>query len=239
MQVRRVMNSLPEDLLREIGLYLNTRERVWFSMVDKITYKSIIIEEISSPCGYYLTDAILKQPRFSMLRLLDLSFIGIIGRHARTSVTDDGIKNLRHLEVLHMNNIPTITQIGHMTELRELSISGDCGVSNESLLPLKKLVKLDISNNRKITDINHLYKLKVLHADSRPVLRQGKRKVYADYESCVMTNAGFDKLDSLEELHALNTHTITRQIGDVEKERERCEVLGEEDRFVYNEYVWG
>lgn len=283
--MKRVMNKLPDELLRTIGYYLKTSDRVHFSMVDKATYRNILIDEIryTHMGTRYLTDAILRQPRFAWLKVLEIqcssisnyglenlqeleelcavhcvnitdlnkltklkrlnvSYTGPIGRYSITPISDSGIRNLTQLEVLCIDNIPTIKNIGHMTSLKTLSMNGCCGVLNKNILSLVNITELHISNNRNITDINHMRSLRVLYADSRLVCYQDPRRnrIKTYYESCVMTDAGFAELDSLKELRAFNTQGIAREIGDIgdiEKEGERCGECYETDRetfYLYN-----
>ena len=51
-----------------------------------------------------------------------------------------------------------------MTNLKTLHARKNCGIADDSIKDLKNIIKLGISFNKKITDVNHLTKLYDLDA---------------------------------------------------------------------------
>jgi hypothetical protein len=78
-------------------------------------------------------------------------------------INDEGIKNL-NLEKLNARNNSKITNINHMTKLKELDAGRNCGTDDGEIKNLN-LEKLYAQLNSKIRNINHMTKLKELNAD--------------------------------------------------------------------------
>lgn len=107
-------------------------------------------------------------------------------------INDSSLKNM-NLVKLSIHSCPTIKNINHMTKLKKLIASGDtcnfegsthgyCGINDASLHGLN-LIKLDISRNFKIKDINHLTKLRklsVLSGCSKELAETGMRNLTLD-----------------------------------------------------------
>ena len=55
-----------------------------------------------------------------------------------------------------------IKNINHLSKLKILYCSGDCGIDQEEL-GLKLIEELNANNNKKIKNVNHLSKLKILY----------------------------------------------------------------------------
>src|SRR5690606_1083909 len=77
----------------------------------------------------------------------------------------DGI--LRHqwfanLRELCVSGNPRVTDLNHLTGLRVLDISGECGVGDAGIKGCHRLEKLNASDNPNVTDLNHLSCLRVL-----------------------------------------------------------------------------
>ena len=53
--------------------------------------------------------------------------------------------------------------VNHLTELRELDVSSTSGIDQKGIDGLRKLIKIDASNNRTITNLNHLSNLRELY----------------------------------------------------------------------------
>ena len=72
---------------------------------------------------------------------------------------------MKELIVLNVRYNPNITNINHLTKLRDLyADSVDyrpmiCGIEQDGISELRNLVTLTASGNLKITNINHLTKL--------------------------------------------------------------------------------
>jgi len=57
-----------------------------------------------------------------------------------------------------------ITNINHMTKLKILSASHDCGINDGGISDMTNLEILYANSNTKITNVNHMTKLRELHA---------------------------------------------------------------------------
>ena len=87
-----------------------------------------------------VSDKILKQEKFIDLEELDAS---------------DNIK---------------ITNVNHLTKLKILYCSWDCGIDQEGIKNLKLIEELNAKGNKKIKNVNHLNKLKILDCSGIVVL---------------------------------------------------------------------
>ena len=70
------------------------------------------------------------------------------------------IKNL-NLEKLDATHNKKITNVNHMTNLKDLDASGNCGIDNDGIKNINP-EKLNIEYNGKITDVKHMTNLKEL-----------------------------------------------------------------------------
>jgi len=77
---------------------------------------------------------------------------------------DKILSNYKYVKRLNASNNKNITNINHMTKLKELDASGGCGIDDKGISNLN-LEKLDICNNHKITNVNHMSNLQELSDD--------------------------------------------------------------------------
>src|SRR5258706_292463 len=70
----------------------------------------------------------------------------------------------QYVDVIELNarHNPKITSLNHMTKLKILNISWNCGVGNQGISDLN-LEELDAWYNPKITTLNHMTKLRILN----------------------------------------------------------------------------
>ncbi len=84
-----------------------------------------------------------------------------------SGISDHSIQrmNLESLEALDVSYNPMVSLIGEKIfwKLRSLNCGGNCRIDNNSVKSLD-LEKLDVSNNRMVSVINHMTKLKILIA---------------------------------------------------------------------------
>src|SRR5271154_5496072 len=84
---------------------------------------------------------------------IDLKYLQNLNDHILKQYID-----VTELKIINTN----ITNLNHMTKLRKLDISYDCGVGDQGIFVLN-LEELDASGNPKITTLNHMTKLKKLY----------------------------------------------------------------------------
>ena len=68
------------------------------------------------------------------------------------------------MEIICIDDNSKITNINHMTKLKELVAQGSCGINDEGINNLNNIEILYVGDNSKITNINHMTKLKELDA---------------------------------------------------------------------------
>ena len=56
-----------------------------------------------------------------------------------------------------------IKNVNHLSKLKILDCSGDCGIDQEGIKDLQLIEKLYAINNNKIKNVNHLTKLKIIN----------------------------------------------------------------------------
>ena len=66
------------------------------------------------------------------------------------------------LEELNANHNKKIKNINHLTKLKILDCSWNCGIDQEGIKELQLIEELNANNNEKIKNVNHLTKLKIL-----------------------------------------------------------------------------
>jgi hypothetical protein len=90
-----------------------------------------------------------------------------------SGIDDIGLSKLTNIITLDIRNNNKITNINHMINLTKLDVSNRvdayhdrtrCGIDTMGLIKLTNLIELDISNNDKITNINHMTNLRILRA---------------------------------------------------------------------------
>ena len=139
------------------------------------------------------------------LTYLDISFntsitdLSFLAKSLKQLIAPDTLINdhtidcldLTHLDISGARNVRSID---HMTNLVSLKINNESQISDKSIKKLLNLVELQTRDNKNITDVNHLTKLKILHA-----CRSG------------ITDSGIDKLD-LDTLYTCDNKNITKRI---------------------------
>ena len=107
-----------------------------------------------------------------------------ISRHYKDKLNDEILKSYSYVKYLDASNNFKITNINHMTNLKKLNASRNCGINNEGIKNLNlikldmnnnisnkelknlNLIKLSLVNNDKIKNLNHMTKLKKLNASA-------------------------------------------------------------------------
>ena len=80
-----------------------------------------------------------------------------------TRLNDKILSNYKYVQKLNACNNPKITNVNHMTNLKVLNASVNCGIDDKGI----KEVDLEILcaySNSKITNVNHMSNLKELDA---------------------------------------------------------------------------
>jgi len=109
---------------------------------------------------------------------------------------DKIIKKYRHVTKLNAKNNFGITNINHMTKLKELNASeswGVCRIGDDSLVNLTNLEILNAYDNRRITNVNHMTNLKELDASF----------------TCGISDEGIKQLKKIKILTAIDNYKIT------------------------------
>lgn len=132
--------------------------------LTKLTYKSELIDENVLKLHQHITKLNISYNNkvFNVNHLTKLTNLNISHQYAAEKplcITDDGIFQLTALKTLNAANNHYITNIAPFLQLETLDASDDCGITNDTLL-CPTLTSLNISYNKKITDISHLIKLK-------------------------------------------------------------------------------
>ncbi len=168
-----------------------------FSINDD-SIKNLNIEELY----VYGNENISNINHMTKIKVLDASYI-CLNTIFESGIDDNGIKNI-NLEELYANDNKKITNVNHMTNLKILHAGDECGIDDfgiKDLIYLEELYvgqHLNISGivtgNEKITNINHMKKLKIL---------------YACGEFCGLDDHGINELLNLEELYVNDNNKIT------------------------------
>ena len=66
------------------------------------------------------------------------------------------------LEELYASYYKKITNVNHLSKLKILYCSWNCGIDQEGIKDLQLIEELNAKNNEKIKNVNHLSKLKIL-----------------------------------------------------------------------------
>ena len=119
-----------------------------------------------------------------MTKLRKLNAIG-------AKIIDDDIIGMINLEVIKISD--KITNLNHMTRLRELTISRSCEITNDGIMNLTNLEKISIDSSIHITTLNHMSKLKELKI----------------IETDSLTDKGILNLTNLEKMDIHRNHAIT------------------------------
>jgi len=77
-----------------------------------------------------------------------------------------------NLTELNIQDCPLITDVSSLTTLKKLNISGFCGVGQSGIRHLD-LVRLDVSHNQKIVNLNWMKSLKYLYANGNCLTNDG------------------------------------------------------------------
>ena len=120
-------------------------------------------------------------------------------------IDDECIRNI-NLEKLIAYDNPKITNVNHMTNLKELNAGGNCGINNEGISCVN-LEVFDASFNRKITNVNHMSNLKVLDAsyncgiDDQGIINVNLEVLDAE------SNSKISKVNHMSNLKVLNANS--------------------------------
>lgn len=153
------------------------------------------LKNIEELCIYDNTD-IYDLNHLTKLKKLEFSsFVRTFNRQVSypSRLKQEGIIKLKNLEVLNIHNNSFITDINHMSKLRELDCSGNyCKLGQDGINRLTNIEVLKVDYNKNIYDINHLTKLRKLSCRSY----------------CGIEQNGFNKLKNIEVLIVENNSKI-------------------------------
>ena len=133
--------DVPLEIWQIIIDDLNLTEQISFKTVCS-RFKDLVVTNIyniSYKARKLLTDDSLKQ--LKGVRELNISF--------NEQITNEGLKHINPYK-LNITNCSKITDIKHMTNLRELYASYKCGVDFDNIKELPSLNKIIATNNKKL-----------------------------------------------------------------------------------------
>jgi F-box domain len=132
------------DIFEQIKFPLD----IWYLILGRLDFLSQI--RLRQVCKYF----------YHYLEVYDFYHIP---DKLKNRLSDEILKNYCFIRSLDTSDNPKITKINHMTNLKKLDASWDCGIDDQRIQNLN-LVELNASNNPKIININHLTNLKKLDA---------------------------------------------------------------------------
>jgi len=91
----------------------------------------------------------------------------------RTNIQNEGILNLTKVKILDISYNFNVRYLNHLTNLKILHVSGKCEVDDKDMNKLTELRELAMYDNKKITDINSLKKLRKLYAKRSMLTDEG------------------------------------------------------------------
>jgi Leucine-rich repeat (LRR) protein len=148
--------DLPE-LWQLILEYSDEKTALTISLLTKTIRSYIKLVSLIRPSNL---DRASELPMLSKLKRLDLS--------KPLPVSREALYRLVYLEELDISCNRYVTDVSFLSELRTLNAWSFyphlCGLTQEGIRGLNKLVSLNISNSDKITDLNHLKELRYLKA---------------------------------------------------------------------------
>jgi len=170
------MEQLPTDIIQSI---LDQ-----FNFMDQINFRSV-----------------------SKYLMINYPITNLFDNISKKNKLDDRIlMSYPHIIKLNAGGNSYITDINHMKNLRLLDISSYdedcgmggifthvCGIENTGLSRLTNLTELNMKNNRKITNINHMINLRTLDATG----------------NCKIKNSGLSRLTNLTKLNIDGNKNIT------------------------------
>ena len=153
---------LPVDLIQHISIFCDTRTVLHITSLNHKTYEKIKIYFLDDPAYWKLTDNIIQSKKFTKLKKLvsnhkisnnglkNLTNLEILHASDNCKIDDHGIRNLNLIE-LYVSKNPKITEVSHMTNLKILDAHGNCGIDDHGIRNLN-LTELYSSGNSKITN---------------------------------------------------------------------------------------
>lgn len=240
------MADLPWLVLQIIMDKLDHRHAIRLMRINSQFYRMLYVHSISaSSTRIRLTNAVLTQEKFRYLRTLDLRdntyvvdinhLVGLETLYVShdSQLTVAGFQDCRNIEKLVCGS-RLITSINHLHKLKILDISSSyCVITNAGISNCTSIERLDLGDNKNITDINHLVNLKELYMVYNPALRvEGfincrsieilktrinyhitsvnhlpRLKIF--HAGCRIGNAGIKDCPLIEELYASDSPSIT------------------------------
>lgn len=167
-----VKDLLVEDLWRGLFAKLDLKSQIYLVSTCKYLLTNSYIENLHDVEDYYLkllTDDILSQSKFFNVTRLRLCFgskvsnMGILCLKKLSVLTICGFGHIidqnaidqLNLVELDVANNSDIKYVGHMTKLKILDASGNCGIKQDSIDKLNLRV-LCADDNSRITRVSHM-----------------------------------------------------------------------------------
>ena len=188
----------------------------------------ILLHVIFEYLGFYTKHTFQKINKNT--NKIDIKNLYNIDQKYVMNFNDDILKKYKRVQKLDINHNRYITNMCHMTQLKELNMCGSIvRITNKDIINLTHLEKLDVNNNTCITDVNHMTKLKELIAfgfcglDDKGIINLSNleklnsslnldimnvnhmtrlRELYAGGTSCGISDIGIMNLTNLEILNA-------------------------------------
>lgn len=173
---------------------------IWQSIFDGFDIKTQLL--MSASCRFFYNNLYVK----------DLSSLDY-GDHSVTP-TDDVLsqEKYKYLTALDANDNHEITDVSHLTNLREL-YAENCGINQTGIKNLTKIEILHIPYREEITDVSHMTKLKVLDAEGSGITQEGIKGlnlVNLHASKCInITDVSY--MTNLEELWACDECGVDQQ----------------------------
>ena len=173
-------------------------------------------------------------PRITMINhLTNLQVLNA----SSTEICNAELSDLTNLVSLNINSVGSVTDVNHLTKLKELFAGNTCGVDDHGISQLNRLRKLYIPHNEKISQIGHMTNLTMLNAnykisdsDMLNLANLTELDIIGNYQitnvnhlvnlqilrvgtGCGIDDDGISKLTNLTELYSCNNPKITRIIS--------------------------
>lgn len=155
----------------------------------------------------------------SINHLKDLKVLKI--HHANANLTQEGINELRKLEVIHMPNNVDLINLNHLKNIIELDLS-DTAIDLDGIRECTKLKKLIMQNSSGVTDLNTFVNLEYLDITNNNFVNQtGINKLvnikyfYLNGNSTIIN---INHMTKLEKIHA-NPLSLMRFFTNTRDER--------------------
>ena len=88
------------------------------------------------------------------------------------------LRDLQLIEKLNANNNKKIKNVNHLSKLKILDCSYNCGIDQEGIKDLQLIEELNANDNKKIKNVNHLTKLKILDCSRIVELIKKELRIY-------------------------------------------------------------